>query len=146
MPSAPLPVVLLLCASAALLPAQDARPTITAADYDRAAKVLDGNLRHALLNPRLDAHWLADGASFWFRRQLAGGGADYFLVSAATGETQPLFDRDRLLPVLDATAAKAGQERRMLEVLEVRPQGKAHTLRLKLTDTLTVSVLSLIHI
>lgn len=130
----------LLCSSAAQLGAQDVRPSITAADYDRAAKVLDANLRHALLNPRLDAHWLADGASFWFRRQLADGGADYFLVTAATGEIQPLFDRDRLLPVLDAAAAKAGQERRTLEVLEVRQQNKAHALRLKLAEGLTVAV------
>lgn len=56
-------------------------PTVSAADYARAEKVLDFNLRAVLRNARVEAHWFPGQSSFWYRREKANGG-EYLLVDA----------------------------------------------------------------
>lgn len=59
--------------------AADPAPSIGAADYARAEKLLDSSLSGALRNAHVDAHWLDRENRFWYRRDGAQG-AEYVLV------------------------------------------------------------------
>lgn len=66
------------------LPATGKQVVVTAADYQRAEKVLDYNLKHALLNAKVVPHWIGGTDVFWYRRE-TWTGADYWRVDSATG-------------------------------------------------------------
>ncbi len=77
----------------------------TLADYRRS----DG-LRTALtglvVNAPEPAVWLADGSRFWYRKAVKGGNA-FVLVDAATQQTRPAFDHERLATALSSAANHA---------------------------------------
>lgn len=135
------------------LEAQEGRPVVTVEDYARAEKVLDGKVRALLLNPRLEINWLAEGRELWFRRRTSPTASEYVLVEAATGRARPLYDEDKLHPVLDQVVpvpaaqseSKPGprpltvlevreSEGRRLLVLEVPPLEKSHVVEVDLAS------------
>lgn len=105
------------CALTASL-ASAATPTLTAADYARAEKVLDSRLAGAVRNGRVAAHWIGDGTRFWYRRDSAEG-AEYVLIDTARAARKPLFDRARLLTALAATDMPASERNGRFEIERV---------------------------
>jgi len=79
-------------------------PSPTAQDYAHAEKVLDANLREAVRNGGVDAHWLGD-RRFWYRRDEADG-ASYVMIDVAARTRSPAFDAPRLAQALSALAGK----------------------------------------
>ncbi|MGO1073133.1 DPP IV N-terminal domain-containing protein [Lysobacter sp. CA199] len=69
-------------------------PALSEADYARAERVLDYNLKGRIKNATVRPNWLADGR-FWYRRD-GERGVEYILVDPARGERRPLFDAPRL--------------------------------------------------
>ncbi len=55
---------------------------------------------------RIEPHWFAGNARFWYRNQLSGGQSEFVLVDAAAGERRPAFDHDRLASSLAEAAGK----------------------------------------
>lgn len=92
-----------------------ARTDITAADYARAERVLDGRLRGKVVNPSVLPQWLEDGR-FWYRRQDSNGRIGYILVDPRAASRLPLFDPQRLGTAL--AAAGETQVPRTLQQLE----------------------------
>jgi dipeptidyl-peptidase 4 len=73
----------LLAAALSALPAA-AKSVVTAMDYARAEKVLDYNLKHAVLNAKPVPHWIKGANAFWYERQTRSG-TQIVRVDAATG-------------------------------------------------------------
>ncbi|HEY1173713.1 MAG TPA: DPP IV N-terminal domain-containing protein [Verrucomicrobiae bacterium] len=65
------------------------------ADYERAA-----NLRRftegKVLNAKVEPHWLSNGEDFWYRRELAGNGWEFIIVTASSGSREKAFDHTKL--------------------------------------------------
>src|SRR5687767_328688 len=51
-----------------------------------------GEAAPAVLNQRLEVHWLADGARCWYRQQTAPGQHAFILVDAVARTCEPAFD------------------------------------------------------
>ena len=75
----------LLCLLAFSLVATAVRGQGTRADYERADGLRE-KWRGKVLNQKIEPHWAADGGSFWYRRELPGGGAEFITITSATGE------------------------------------------------------------
>jgi hypothetical protein len=79
---------------------------LTAADYARAEKVLDFNLKSSVKNAHVEAHWLSGQTAFWYQCQTSSG-MKYILVDASNGAKKPLFDEQRLITSIFASAPKS---------------------------------------
>lgn len=95
-------VALLVCG--ALLPlngmAQDnAMPQNPGKDrlpeYLQAEKFTQEKLNHLLFSTVVDVHWMPQGDKFWYEYKTSEG-KFWWLVNPASGNKQPLFDRDEL--------------------------------------------------
>lgn len=99
----------LLVASAA---AAGEAPGITATDYARAEKLLDSNLKDAVLNAQIDPQWIVPDGRLWYRRSGADG-IEYRLVDVERRTRVPLYERERLggalAQVIGASAAATPQ-------------------------------------
>ncbi|QQP96077.1 DPP IV N-terminal domain-containing protein [Lysobacter enzymogenes] len=104
-PTSPNVTIALFAAALACAQAQAQTPGPGAAEYARAEKVLDYNLKGKVRNARVEPNWLGDGR-FWYRRDGAAG-AEYVLVDPAKRSREPLFDPARLRPALAAVAPDA---------------------------------------
>jgi dipeptidyl-peptidase-4 len=80
---------------------------LTAADYARAEKVLDFNLKGSVKNAQIVPHWLPGQSAFWYRRE-TNAGVEYLLVDALKGTKKLLFDEQRLIASILAAAPKSG--------------------------------------
>lgn len=78
---------------------------LSAADYARAEKVLDYNLRGRIKNAQVEPHWLPDGR-FWYRRD-GEHGAEFLLVDPAARSRGALFDAARLHAAMSAALPAA---------------------------------------
>lgn len=78
----------------------------TRADYERADE-LQSRVRDTVFRDRVDAHWLSDGARFWYDVSSGPGQREWILVDAALGEKRPAFDHQRLA---DAIGSATGKE------------------------------------
>lgn len=85
--------------------AASSAPALGTQDYVHADRVLDANLREAIRNGVVDAHWLG-GDRFWYRRDEADG-ATYVTIDIATRTRSPAFDASRLAQALSVFAGKA---------------------------------------
>lgn len=79
-------------------------PTVTAADYDRAAKMLTDRATPLVDNALSNINWIDDG-SFWYQQHDADGDT-FQRFDLATGNAAPLFDRARLAKALAKPAGK----------------------------------------
>src|SRR5215467_984535 len=87
---------------------------LTAADYDRAARVLDWTLRGKVRNAVVAPHWISGRDMFWYRRD-GDNGPEFVIVDAQTGAKAEAFDTARLAAAL-ATAGEPSQQPRDLVV------------------------------
>jgi len=121
-------LLLTCCAAQAEAPLQ-----VTAADYARAEKVLDYNLRGQLHNAQLEPHWLGDSDRFWFRQWNADG-PRYLLVNAADAKPQalPAFDQERLGASLRQAFPALHVDPHHLSVRSIAADGDALVVHLQL--------------
>lgn len=106
-------------------------PSPTAQDYAHAEKVLDANLRQAIRNGGVDAHWLGDGR-FWYRRDEADG-ASYVMIDVAARTRSPAFDAARLAQAL-SVLARTPQSAPQLAVTGISDEAGVETVDLALDN------------
>ena len=68
-------------------------------DYERAAQ-LRGKLEHTVFRDRVQPHWLADRACFWYRVSTARNRHEFVFVDCEAALRSPAFDRHRLAAAL----------------------------------------------
>src|SRR5262249_49158666 len=66
----------------------------TKADYDRANSVRQWSA-NKVFKDKVETNWTADGNTFWYRNDLAGGKKEFVLVDAAKG-TREVVTEDKL--------------------------------------------------
>jgi dipeptidyl-peptidase-4 len=84
------------------LPAAAQRPTISAADYDRAVAFLAPSVNKLVAGTSTTGSWIA-GDRFVYRSTSATG-AQFFVVDAVKHTRTPAFDHERLAAALSAAA------------------------------------------
>ena len=78
-----------------------------------------GRPERGVYKSRIEPHWFADDAHFWFRTDLAGRERQYVLVDADQGTSAPAFDHAKLAESLSAAADRRYSAKRLtLEELE----------------------------
>jgi dienelactone hydrolase len=82
----PLPLLFLFLSGASNLPATTIEEALAIA----------GRWEKTIQNERLVPHWLADGESFWYRRETRDAGDEYVLVNGATGAKKTVTTREAL--------------------------------------------------
>ncbi|QOW24658.1 S9 family peptidase [Lysobacter sp. H23M47] len=112
-----------LAATAPTAGAQDAMPSVTAADYARAEAFMGYNTTPLLDHAVNTVIWQDDG-HFWFRDHDADG--DHFRrVDAATGTISDAFDRELLAKALaDATGKPANATKLAVTAFKVAEDGR----------------------
>jgi dipeptidyl-peptidase 4 len=77
----------------------------TREDYERASRLLPGNLRHRIYVAEINPHWINKSSRFWYRK--AGPKETQFiLVDPAQNSVDPAFDHARLAAALSETAKR----------------------------------------
>ena len=76
---------------------------LSAADYDRAARVLDWTLRGKIRNAVVAPRWISGRDIFWYRRD-GDDGPEFVIVDAQTGTKTEAFETARLAAALSPTA------------------------------------------
>ena len=69
------------------------------ANYAQAAKFSPKRLEKMLFSTNVDPHWLKNTNRFWYMYETTAG-RKWWLVDAARGTRQPLFDNDSLAAAL----------------------------------------------
>jgi dipeptidyl-peptidase-4 len=111
-------------AAPAMLVAQTAPRQLTAADYQRAERMLAPSTMSLVHGTAGRATWLPDG-QFWYRVSTAAGG-DYLLVNPARGTRAPAFDHARLATAL-SSAAGSTENASALQVQSLDPAARTVT-------------------
>lgn len=75
---------------------------MTAANYDRAVRLLGPNLTGLVIGGTVTANWLPDGR-FWYRAQTATG-VEFRLVAPAAKRVVPAFSHERLAAALSTVS------------------------------------------
>jgi dipeptidyl aminopeptidase/acylaminoacyl peptidase len=101
----PRPLALLACLLPWFLAGSPVSGQGTRADYDRALR-LEERTRDTVLNARVQPAWIGNGDHLWYRRDLPGGGREFLLVNASTGEASPLFSLTNLAALISAEGGK----------------------------------------
>jgi hypothetical protein len=91
---------------------------LSAADYDRAARVLDSTLRGKVRNAMVAPRWISGRDMFWYRRD-GDDGFEFVIVDAQTGAKAEAFDTARLAAALSATAGELSPQPRDLVVTSI---------------------------
>ncbi len=97
---------------------QDSKKVLTAADYDRAVKMLGFNTNQLVDRAGVRATWLPDGR-FWYQ-VLTATGREFVLINPATGERKTGSD----MASLGITGAPAPQGFRQMSDEIISPDGK----------------------
>ena len=79
---------------------------LSAADYEAAAALLEGNAQKLVKNAQIDIHWLGDSGRFWYRRDTEAGHA-FVIFDPAIGEKAPAFDHAALAAAVNEALAPA---------------------------------------
>jgi hypothetical protein len=79
----------------------------------RKAAALDSTARNLVYKTGVQATWLPDGESFWYRNTLKDSVVEYVYVNAATGVKQKAFDHSRLAQALTTAAGKPYDVKRL---------------------------------
>jgi dipeptidyl aminopeptidase/acylaminoacyl peptidase len=95
--------------------------SLSAAEYDRAVRLLDLNIRGTLKGAVVSPRWVGETDSFWYR-SIADSG--YVLVDAATGRKSVVFDERRLAEAVSGAAdSTLGPAAMTITNLEPREDG-----------------------
>ncbi len=79
---------------------------------------------------RVEPHWFADNARFWYRNDLKDGARGFVLVDAAKGERKPAFDHARVAAALaQLTGKEVAAAKLPVEALEFATNRNAVVLR-----------------
>jgi dipeptidyl aminopeptidase/acylaminoacyl peptidase len=62
---------------------------------------------------RIEPHWFAENAKFWYRNRLPERGREFIVVDAEQGERRPAFDHERLAESLAEAAGRDVDARRL---------------------------------
>lgn len=84
----------------------DATPSLTHADFERAARFYPDAVRGLVLNAAPVPNWIGETDQFWYRRDVSGG-YRFETVNAATGETAPSFNHEAVARMLSLELGKA---------------------------------------
>src|ERR1700730_7685890 len=82
-----------------LLPLATSFAQGTLEDYQRAQRLLPGNLRHSVFIADVRANWIEKTNRFWYRR-VGPQGTDFVLIDAENNTTGPAFDQTKLAAAL----------------------------------------------
>jgi dipeptidyl-peptidase 4 len=91
---------------------------LSAADYDRAVRVLDSTLRGKVRNATVAPRWISGQDVFWYRRD-GDDGPEFVIVDAQTGAKAEAFDTARLAAALSAPAGEPSPRPRDLVVTSI---------------------------
>ncbi|MGN6494738.1 MAG: DPP IV N-terminal domain-containing protein [Agriterribacter sp.] len=81
--------------------------------------------RGKIFNTTVQANWLNNGKSFWYRRAFKDSVREYVMVTAATGKRKPLFDHKRLAEALGkATHKKFNPQKLLLSNIQLSKNGR----------------------
>lgn len=86
-------------------------PSLTVADYDRAARLLPQNVAALVVGGVVNAHWLDDDR-LWYRQQL-GEEIEFVLVDPAKLQRGPAFDHAALAAALSSAMGRKVEARRL---------------------------------
>lgn len=104
--------------------AQYATPSLTAADYQRAEKMMGYNTRQLVDRDSIRPNWLA-GDRCWYRI-LTSRGSEFVLVEPARGTRAAAFDQQKLAAALSAAAGKKYDAYRLpFKTFSYSPDGKS---------------------
>ena len=81
---------------------------------------------------RVEPHWFANDAKFWYKNDLKGGTREFILVDAEKGTRGPAFDHSKLAAALSkATGEKYEADKLPFDAIDFVDDGKAVLLRIK---------------
>ena len=100
----------------------DAKRTLTASNYDQAAKSLGMNTNKLVYRSNVSANWLPDGR-FWYNVNVPGG-REYVLINPADGSRKTGTDKKSILPDVDGAKEAAPVMRRSFSNEITSPDGK----------------------
>ena len=100
-----------------------APPTVTAADYARAEKLLGPTVTPLVVGGSVAATWLPDDR-FWYRNTTADG-SEFVLVDTAKRTRGPAFDHVKLAAALSAAAGATYTAAQLpFQAIDLSPDGK----------------------
>jgi dipeptidyl aminopeptidase/acylaminoacyl peptidase len=111
------PAIFLAC-----MMALTARAQGTADDYQRAAS-LRARTQNKVFKTRIEPHWFAGNAKFWYCNELPDGIREYVVVDAVHGTRQAAFDHLRLGEALAKAGVNAAADRLKFDSLEFPVEG-----------------------
>ena len=117
-------VTLLLIAS--LTHSSAPETTVTADDYDRAAKLLRPNLAGKIRNARIMPHWMGDQDRFWYPWD-GENGTEYIVANAATGELRRALKHQEVEEALAAVVSDSVLEQGF-QIADIQDQNGDFTL------------------
>ncbi|MBC8373768.1 MAG: prolyl oligopeptidase family serine peptidase [Planctomycetes bacterium] len=95
----------------------------TRSDYKRA-EALQRRTANTVFKNRVEPHWFADNAQFWYRNKLRGGKREFIVVDAVKGSRGPAFDHDKVAAALSkATGKKCTADRLPIDRIEFADAG-----------------------
>jgi dipeptidyl aminopeptidase/acylaminoacyl peptidase len=100
--------------------------------YKRAEKI-DDLTKNAVFKTTVDAHWAADGKSFWYCNVLKDSVTEYIGVDAAQGKKNLLFNNQKLAAALQQSGVKTNADHLIITDI-LKPEGK-QTLQLKIAQS-----------
>lgn len=102
----------------------------------RAQEFTSAKLFSKVLNVGLTFNWIDDGSRFWYKKELGSGHDGYFIVDAATGREEALFDTQKLTAAL--AAAGGGNDGIVSQLVDVSVSYDARTMTIGLIKPGTV--------
>jgi len=95
----------------------------TRADYERADQ-LRQRTRGKVIGGEVEAHWLEDGATFWYRAERKNNTWKFLVVDALAATREPAFDHPALAGALASqTEESVDPERLPIDRLVIEPDG-----------------------
>ncbi len=124
-----IPLVLVFTVSLrAQLPAYKPDAAELLVSYKRAAR-LDSMVKIGVFKADVKPHWISGTQQFWYRNNLKGGTAQYWLVNASTGSRKEAFDHDAMARALSGALRRSiAAEQLDIEAIDFSASGD---LRLK---------------
>lgn len=79
-----------------------------------SSRALEQNSQNKIYKTGVNAHWSADGRTFWYCNEGKGGAKEYILADAASGTKRPAFDAQQLAGALGKATGDTYDGRRLV--------------------------------